>query len=108
MDVKPVGDAGQALPAAPAAASPNWLVENRELIRSVKSINAAELFGDGKELTFALDWETKRPVVRVIDRQSGEILFQSPPDYMLRLAEVMGKAGARGRASPDAFSRYEG
>jgi uncharacterized FlaG/YvyC family protein len=91
MDVAPVSNPGQALPAVPDTASPKWLVENRELIRSIKGINASELFGEGSELTFALDWESKRPVVRVVNPQTREILWQAPPEYMLRLVQTLGQ-----------------
>ncbi len=90
MDMTPNGISGQQpAPAVSVAASPTWLVENRELIRSVKSINASELFGEGSELTFALDRDTKRPVVRVVNPESGEILWQSPPEYILRMAQSL-------------------
>jgi uncharacterized FlaG/YvyC family protein len=90
MDIAPVGNPGQTLAAVPGAASPNWLVENRDLISTVKGINAPEIFGEGSELTFALDRSTARPVVRVVNRQSGEVLWQAPPEYMLRLAQTLG------------------
>ena len=92
MDVTSVNQTGQVLPAVPDS-SPNWLVENRELIRSVKSIDAAGLFGDGSELTFTMDQDTKQPVIRVIDRQTKEVLWQAPPEYLLRVAEVLSKSG---------------
>jgi uncharacterized FlaG/YvyC family protein len=61
------------------------------LIRSVKSIDASALFGEGRELAFALDRDTKRPVVRVLDQQTGEVLWQTPPEYILRLAQTLGQ-----------------
>ncbi len=91
MDVTPVDRTGMVAPPSAEAANPNWLVENRELIRSVKSIDATELFGENSELSFAVDRETKRPVVRVVNQQTGEVLWQSPPEYMLRLAQAMGQ-----------------
>ncbi|HTT62643.1 MAG TPA: flagellar protein FlaG [Bryobacteraceae bacterium] len=93
MDVAAVSNPGQALPVVPDTASPQWLVENRELIRSVKSVDASALFGEGSELTFALDRETKRPVARVVNPQTGEVLWQAPPEYMLRLAETLDQHG---------------
>jgi uncharacterized FlaG/YvyC family protein len=93
MDVAPVSSPQQLLAAVPDTASPKWLVENRDLIRSVKSIDASELFGEGRELTFALDRDTKRPVVRVVDPQTGEVLWQAPPEYILRLAQTLGQPG---------------
>jgi len=93
MDVASVSHPEQALPAVPETANPNWLVENRELIRNVKSIDATGLFGDGRELTFGLDRETRKPVIRVVDSQTNEVLWQAPPEYVLRMAEALGKAG---------------
>ena len=92
MDFTPVNSPEQLPSAVPDPANANWLVENRDLIRSIKSINASELFSEGSELTFALDRETKRPVVRVVNQQTGEILWQAPPEYMLHLAQTLGQA----------------
>jgi uncharacterized FlaG/YvyC family protein len=86
MDVASVSNPAHPLPAMSDPANANWLVENRELIRSVKAINASELFGEGSELTFVLDRDTQRPLVRVVDRESGKILWQAPPEYVLKLA----------------------
>ena len=93
MEITSVNNMGQALAAVPESVTPTWLAENRELIRSVKSIDASELFGEGSELTFAMDQDTKRPVVRVVNQQTGEVLWQAPPEYMLRLAQVLGPSG---------------
>jgi flagellar protein FlaG len=79
-----------------AAATPipsEQLAERRELIQAVKAVNAADLFGENSELTFALDRQTRRPVVRILDRKTKEVLRQIPPEYVLRLAE-----GLDGRA----------
>ena len=97
MDVASVSHPGQVAPAAPDGSSPNWLLQNKELIRTVKNIDAAGVFGDGNELTFGMDEDTKRPVIRVIDRQTNEVLWQAPPEYVLRLAEILGKpSGSHG------------
>jgi len=109
MDVTPVGNQTQALPVVPDTASPKWLVENREIIRSVQSIDAAELFGDGHELTFTLDQATKRPVVRVVNRQTHEVLWQAPPEYVLRVAAVLGRQDGFAESThppADAFTGY--
>jgi hypothetical protein len=93
MDIAPVSHVAQAPAAVSDTASPTWLVQNREMIRSIKGIDAPELFGEGRELAFAVDWDTKRPVVRVVNTQTGEVLFQSPPEYMLKLAQALGRGG---------------
>ncbi len=89
--------AGQTL-AAPAHASlpPETAAEHRELIRAVKAINPSELFGENSELTFVLDRETRRPLVRIVDRKTNELIQQIPPEYLLRMAEDL--KGPRDRA----------
>jgi flagellar protein FlaG len=65
----------------PAAA-----VEQRELIHAVKAVNEAELFGLNNELTFILDRKSHRPVLRIVDRETREVVRQIPPEYALELA----------------------
>jgi len=62
------------------------LPQQRELIQAVKAVNVAELFGQNNELTFVLDRETNRPLVRLIDRTTHEIIRQIPPEHVLRIA----------------------
>ena len=75
--------------------NPQWLLEDREWIQMVKSINASELQDDQRELTFAMDRLSRRPVVRVIDRQTHAILQQFPPEYLLEFQQQLGQQIAR-------------
>jgi flagellar protein FlaG len=65
--------------------------EKREIIQAVRAINGAELLGRDQELTFAVDRDTRRPVVKVVDRNTGEVLMQVPTEDVLRLARQLGK-----------------
>ncbi len=89
MEVGPVRFSTQSSPdvasATPADARQELAV-NRDLIQAVKALNAAELFGQNNELTFVLDRETHRPVVRIVDRETGKVIQQIPPEYILQLA----------------------
>jgi len=78
--------AGQPVGAASLLAPAEKLPQQRELIQAVKAVNAAELFGQNSELTFVLDRETHRPLVRLIDRNTSEIIRQIPPQYVLHMA----------------------
>ncbi len=69
------------------AQTPQLRAEDRELIQAVKALNHCEMFGGDSELTFILDRETKRPVVRIVDRETREVIRQIPPEYALRLAD---------------------
>jgi len=55
----------------------------------VKAVNAVELFGQNNELTFIMDRATRRAVVRIVDRKSGEVVEQIPAEYVLRMAEEL-------------------
>jgi uncharacterized FlaG/YvyC family protein len=61
-------------------------VENRKLIKAVKALNATELFGQNNELTFMLDRETRRPLVRIVNRETREVVRQIPAEHALRMA----------------------
>jgi uncharacterized FlaG/YvyC family protein len=70
-------------PSAPAPISQ----EQRSLIQAVKAVNAAEIFGQDREITFVMDRSAKRMVTRIVNRSTGEVVDQIPPEYVLRLAE---------------------
>ena len=86
----------QNLPAPAAAASESLTpgppsagqrASAQSLIRAVKAINAADLFGPQNELTFIKDRGSNQVVTRVIDRDSHEVVMQIPSEQVLRLAE---------------------
>ncbi len=83
----------QTLTAAATPVPSEELARQREVIQKVKALNPAELFGENSELTFALDRETRKPVVRILDRKTSEVLLQIPPEYVLRLADDLKKTG---------------
>ena len=94
MDIGPIQPstgAGSGTQSASAAVSPVSLppeiaAEQRDLIKAVKAVNAADLFGTNSELTFVFDRESRKTLVRVIDRNTKEVLLQVPPERVLRMA----------------------
>lgn len=64
----------------------------RELIQAVQALNASEMFGHNEELTFAFDRESRRFVMRLVDRKTREVVRQIPPEYALRIAEELGSS----------------
>lgn len=76
-----------ALPAMTQGALLENNSEQRELVKAVRSLNAAEVFGEARELAFAVDRETRRPVIRIVDRVSREVIQQIPAEYALRMAQ---------------------
>jgi flagellar protein FlaG len=88
-----VRSAGHTAAAAPSPVPVERLPEHRELIRAVKALNAAEYFDHNSELTFILDRESRQPVVRIVDRNTREVIRQIPPEYVLRLAQDLKRNG---------------
>ncbi len=66
--------------------------EQQELVRAVKAVNASGLMGSDQELTFSMDRQAKRMVVRVIDRETHEVLLQIPNEHVLRMAQRLPKS----------------
>ncbi len=70
----------------------NQISQRRELIKAVKALNQKELFGENNELTFILDRNTHRPLMRIVDRRTREVIRQIPSESVLRMAEDLEKA----------------
>jgi flagellar protein FlaG len=86
VNVDPVG----AKVSSPAAAEPAAGVKmqvKRATAQAVAALNSAKIFGANNELTFAVDRATGRTVARLVDRTTGEIVRQIPPETLLQLAE---------------------
>jgi len=70
----------------PEGAALEQAAKNRELARAVRALNENAVFGPGSELQFAVDRETGRGLIRIVDRVTNEVLRQIPPEELLRLA----------------------
>jgi uncharacterized FlaG/YvyC family protein len=61
--------------------------QNRQVVQAVKALNKTEMFGSDNGLEFQRDPESKRWVVKVVNRTTGDVVSQIPPEYVLRLAD---------------------
>jgi uncharacterized FlaG/YvyC family protein len=61
--------------------------QDREVVRAVGAVNKAGLAGDDRQLVFQRDAQTQKMVIRLVDRNTSEVISQIPPEYVLRLAE---------------------
>jgi hypothetical protein len=61
--------------------------KDREVVRAVGAVNKAGLAGDDRQLVFQKDAQTQKMVIRLVDRNTSEVISQIPPEYVLRLAE---------------------
>src|SRR5215469_9983310 len=91
MEISPVQDAGSS-PQTPAA-SLDEAGQRREIIQATRTINENAALGQ-YQLVFMVDRATHRPIIRVEDRDTHEVMLQLPPEYVLRLAQDLGSETA--------------
>jgi len=91
MDISPVKSVGNSADAALStnAAPAGNDIPVRQVVAAIHEINKSELMGEGKQLSFTRDPDTRRPVIQIIDQSTGEVLDQLPPESLLRLAEQL-------------------
>ena len=87
MDVNALSRITQAMPAVATAIAPDKASENREVVQAVKALNQTQMFGEDNDLVFQKDPQTKRMVVKIVNRTTKDVISQIPPEYVLRLAE---------------------
>jgi flagellar protein FlaG len=63
--------------------------ENREIIQAVRAVNASVQLGNNNELTFSLDRQSRRPIIKIVNRETNEVVQQIPNEQVLRLAEQL-------------------
>ena len=93
MDLSAIDRSANAIHAPAPAVPVDKAGEKREIIQAIKAVNGTEMFGPENELRFQKDPETNRFVVRVVNRNTREVISQVPEEYVLRLAEDMKKLG---------------
>lgn len=98
MDISSVKPSGYSL--TQPASSSQQTAENRQVLRAVNSVNQSGTLGEN-QLVFSIDRETHRPIIRVENRQTHEVVLQIPPQYVLNLAQNLDASSTR-TSAPDA------
>lgn len=82
-----------ALPGGASSPSKQELEFNRSVSAAVQTLNEVKYAGDGREVTISLDQTTRRPVVKVVETATKEVIQQWPSEYVLQLAAESQKTG---------------
>ena len=61
----------------------------RELVTAVHELNRSDLMGEGRQLSFTRDPQTRKPVIQIIEQSTGEVIDQIPPETVLQLAQQL-------------------
>jgi uncharacterized FlaG/YvyC family protein len=72
-------------------AQPSVAAQNRArtqaVAAAVRTINESGIVGPDRQVTFSTDVASRELVVRVVDKQSKDVLVQWPSEYALNLAQ---------------------
>jgi flagellar protein FlaG len=60
--------------------------ENRQVIQAARAVNASASLGEN-ELTFFLDPRSRQAIIKIVNRETQEVVEQIPSEAVLRLAE---------------------
>ncbi len=72
-------------------------VDRRELVKAVRQLERANQddtsspFGARNEMRFQVDRDTRRTVIKIVSRQTGEVVQQFPAEEVLRMAARLAK-----------------
>jgi len=94
MEISSIKPSGYAAHGA-ASLTPDQTAQRRQLMQAVKSVNGSGLLGSN-ELVFLVDRQTHRPIIRVENKETHEVIFQAPPEYVLNLAEGLNAGSLQG------------
>ncbi len=89
MDVSRIAPIASPQSASQREVHPDVAARNRVVSSAVRTANEYHLFGQDRELVFALDPDTSQPIVRLIDAESRTVIRQIPPKYVVELAKEM-------------------
>ena len=94
MEIGSVGRISFAAPVDISSPGQDSQVAVRQIVTAVRGLNKSEMLGQERQLAFLRDPETQRPVIQILDRNTGDVIDQIPPETVLRLAqEMQGKEG---------------
>jgi uncharacterized FlaG/YvyC family protein len=88
MNISSIGSSAYSLNARAQQTESGQPAEDRKaLLSAVKTVNAAQLFGQENETTFIIDRAARIAVVRVVNKKTGEVVQQIPTEQLLKMAE---------------------
>lgn len=91
MDTGAINLTGLSIAALSSQPRAEQLAEKREIVQAVQALNKAEAFGQDQELTFTFDRDSRRTVLKIVNRTTGEVVNQIPAEHVLRLARSVVK-----------------
>ena len=91
MEINSLHGVSQTAPIDPASNSRGYADAQQAVVAAVRALNKSELLGDGRQLQFTRDSQTRKMVIQIVDSTSGDVLQQIPPEKVLRMMADFGK-----------------
>ena len=89
MDISPVNFAGANAQVSAATPTAENEVPVRQVVTAVREVNKSELMGQGRQLSFSRDPQTRQRIIQIVDQNTGDVIDQIPPETVLKLAEQL-------------------
>jgi uncharacterized FlaG/YvyC family protein len=71
----------------------------RQIVTAIQGLNKSELMGQNRSLAFIRDPSTRRPVIQIVDRETGDVIDQIPTEVVLRMMAELGSGSQAKRDS---------
>jgi uncharacterized FlaG/YvyC family protein len=62
---------------------------------AVQALNKTEYYGSDRQLSFGRDPQTQIPVIKIMNRHTGEVVDQIPPEEVVRIAASLEEMSGR-------------
>jgi uncharacterized FlaG/YvyC family protein len=89
MEIGSVGRIGFAAPVDVPSPGQENQIAPRQIVTAIRGLNKSEMLGQDRQLAFVRDAETQRPVIQIVDRNTGDVIDQIPPEMVLRLEQEL-------------------
>lgn len=96
MDIAPVNRVNLAAPVNLAPTSQEDPAVTRQLVTAIRALNESELMGPNRQFTYTRDPKTQQPVINIVERETGDVVDQLPPEAILRLRQELAPAPPEG------------
>ena len=100
-----IADVAGRTPQAVAGPAPS-VHDRRAVVQAVAQLNGSEFLRAEHELSVSVDPRTRQLVIRVLDRQTKEILQQFPSEQLLHVAAALAEYGQHNPGAVAGLSTY--
>lgn len=87
MEINPLNRLGVNLTIGPAQTPSATTPGDSQIVAAVRGLNQSEFLSQNHTLTYKRDPKTGHMVIQIVERDSGDVVDQIPPEAVLRLSD---------------------